>query len=149
MTDAELCEGLEAALIARWRRTVHITRLDRRRCEYCTSYTVEELDVTLADGSTLKLIYKPLHPDSMLDAARDVKPPFLMNPRREIEVYRKVLDGAACAVPRFYGAIEQPDAHRFGIFLERVRGTHLWQVGDFAAWEAAARWLAALHYGPA
>jgi Ser/Thr protein kinase RdoA (MazF antagonist) len=149
MTDPELRERLEAALAAQSDGSARIAHLNRRPSEYCTSFTVEELDVTLDDGTKLQVVYKQLHPDSMLQTARNVKPPFLLDPRREIEAYRGVLQPAACDAALFYGAIEQPEAHRFGVFLERIAGTHLWQVGDFAAWEHAARWLAALHCGPA
>ena len=143
MNDAELRDRLQSAVGAQ------VLRLERRPSQYCTSYCVEELDVTLDDGATLDLIHKQLHPDSMLQTAREVKPPFLLDPRREIEVYRDVLTPAACDAPAFHGAIEEPDANRLGIFLERLGGAHLWQVGDFVAWEAAARWLAAFHGGPA
>ena len=143
MTDADLRQHLQAVLARR------VTRLTRRPCDYCASFTIEELDVTLEDGTMLELIYKELSRASMLETARAVKPDFLLDPRREIEVYRSILAPAGIESAPFYGAIERPSDNRFAILLGRVEGRHLWQEGDFVSWEDAARWLAQLHYGRA
>ena len=34
---------------------------------------------------------------------------------------------------------------RYWLFLEKVPGVELYQVGDFGIWQQAARWLAKLH----
>jgi Ser/Thr protein kinase RdoA (MazF antagonist) len=149
VTDAELRQDVEAALGEQLHSRRRVERLERRDCEYCASFAVEELDVHLSDGTRLELIHKELGRGSMLEEARAVKPDFLLDARREIEVYRVVLRSAGVDTAPFYGAIERPEASRFGILLGRVAGTHLWQVGEFVAWEQAARWLARLHYGPA
>jgi hypothetical protein len=143
MTDADLRQHLQAALAR------PIARLTRRACEYCASFTIEELDVTFDDRTTLELIYKELSRASMLETAKAVKPDFLLDPRREIEVYRSILTPAGIETARFYAAVEQPGNNLSGIFLGRVPGRHLWQEGNFAAWEAAARWLAHLHHSSA
>ena len=143
MTDHDLRQHLEAALA---RPIAHLTR---RACEYCASFTIEELDVTLENGTTLPLICKELGRASMLETARAVKPDFLLDPRREIEVYQSILCPADIETAPFHGAIQRPKHNQFGIFLGRVDGRHLWQEGDFAAWEHAARWLAQLHHGRA
>ena len=149
MTEEELREDVEAALGEHWRRPVRIERLVRRACEYSASFAVDELDVVLSDGTRLELIHKELGRGSMLETAKAVKPDFLLDPRREIEVYRTALSAAGIETAPFYGAIERPDTGRFGILLGRIAGTHLWQVGEFGAWEAAARWLAGPHHGEA
>jgi aminoglycoside phosphotransferase (APT) family kinase protein len=122
-----------------------VTRLERRPCEYRTSFALEELDVTLADGRALRMMFKDLS-RSCLDAdALLVKPGFMHDPAREIEVYRDLLDGAGLGTPAFYGSSVDTAADRWWLFIENVSGPVLWQVGDFDVWEEAARWLARLH----
>jgi Ser/Thr protein kinase RdoA (MazF antagonist) len=74
-----------------------------------------------------------------------VRPHFLYDPRREIETYRKILQPQRLGAPTLYGAIDSPREKRFWLFLERVTGPLLWQLGRLEAWEEAARWLARLH----
>ena len=45
----------------------------------------------------------------------------------------------------FFGAVCDPPAGRHWLFLERVEGKELYQVGDFARLAEAARWLARFH----
>jgi hypothetical protein len=149
MSDQELRERLEEVLAQRLRRPVRVTHLARRQSEYCASYCVQELDATLDEGTKLELVYKELDKNSMLKEARAVKPHFLLDPRREIDAYRIVLEPCKLDVAAFYGVIERAEVDGLGIVLERIQGTHLWQFGAFAAWEQAARWLAHLHAGPA
>ncbi|HEY9232764.1 MAG TPA: aminoglycoside phosphotransferase family protein, partial [Blastocatellia bacterium] len=47
--------------------------------------------------------------------------------------------------PAFYGAGVDPQRQRYWLFIEKVPGVELYQVGEFAMWEEAARWLARLH----
>src|SRR5690242_20650778 len=63
----------------------------RRASAYQTSFPVEEVDVTFADGSSAPLILKNLRFESLGDAAAHVKPPFLHDPLREVIVYRELL----------------------------------------------------------
>jgi Ser/Thr protein kinase RdoA (MazF antagonist) len=44
-----------------------------------------------------------------------------------------------------YGAITEHQAGRYGLFLEKVPGLELYQVGDIATWRQVARWLAVMH----
>jgi aminoglycoside phosphotransferase (APT) family kinase protein len=120
-----------------------IRQIERRPCPYYSSYHIEELDVTLASGKQVPVIFKDM---TLLEAARQVKPAFLYDPLREIEVYRDVLATQALGTAKFYGAVT--DNGRHWLFLENVMGDLLWQVGDFAVWRAAARWLARLHRTP-
>jgi aminoglycoside phosphotransferase (APT) family kinase protein len=122
-----------------------VTELERRPCEYRTSFALEELAVTLADGRTLQVMFKDLSRACLGEDALRVKPESLSDPLREIEVYRDLLDGAGLGAPAYYGCSVDPRAGRYWLFIENVDGPVLWQVGEFEVWEAAARWLARLH----
>jgi aminoglycoside phosphotransferase (APT) family kinase protein len=106
------------------------------------------LDVGLAGGRTLRLVLKDFSPRAILGCARGVRPEFLRDPLREITVYRDVLAAADLGTAACYGAAIDEPLGRFWLFLERVPGRALSQVGEFAAWEPAARWLATLHTLP-
>jgi hypothetical protein len=94
---------------------------------------------------TLPLVLKDLSRSALLDEARLAKPAFLYEPLREVEVYRSVLVPAGVPGPTLYGASVDAQADRFWLFLERVPGRVLTEVGDFAHWRAAACWLARAH----
>ncbi|MEY4918808.1 MAG: hypothetical protein RL616_2721 [Verrucomicrobiota bacterium] len=119
--------------------------LRRRLSAYSSSYTVETLDVTLARGKKLRLVLKDVSPPSVLATAQQVRPHFLYHPAREIEVYQKILNPARDGTARCVGAVNSAQLERHWLFLERVDGLLLWQVGDLAQWDAAARWLGEFH----
>ncbi len=110
-----------------------------------SSFGLDEVDVELADGRRLELVRKRLGAAGLLDGARDVKPAFLVDPMREVDVYRTLLAGAGLGTPGFHGAVIEPAAGRHWLFLERVRGPALPDVGDLEQWERAASWLGAMH----
>ena len=118
----------------------------RRTWEYHTSHPMQELQVELADGTALDLLFKDLDADRQLPEARRTRPAFLYNPRREIDVYRDVLSRAHLDTPTFYGAVIDPrrESERHWLFVEYVRGVPLWQC-ELHMWPAAARWLKTLH----
>jgi hypothetical protein len=120
-----------------------IARLDRRPSAYSSSFAIEDLDVQLADGRLLALVFKNVGRDGLLPGARSVKPEFLRDPRREIEVYRCVLGPDVGA--RYFASVTDDAAGRYWLFLERVTGVELYQVGDIETWQAVARWLARFH----
>ena len=91
--------------------------LERRPALYSSSHPVEEIVVA---------------PDGGRRAAK-------LAPPREIAAYRDVLPALRLDTPAFVGA--RGDL----LALEWVEGIPLWQSGDLADWEAAARWLARLH----
>jgi len=122
-----------------------IAELDRRPCSYRSSFAVEELDVRFADGSAMQLIFKDVGRDALLDEARVAKPAFLHNPLREIETYRAILKSAGLGTATFHGACVDPRAGRYWLFLERVPGVPLVELGDFAIWQEVARRLAIMH----
>jgi len=119
--------------------------LDRRVSPYSSSFEIEELDVHLDDESVLALIFKNLSSEAMLDDARRAKPAFLFDPEREIDVYQETLDAIDVGAPRLYGSVADPLAGRYWLFLERIDGSPLSQVGDWGIWIQAARSLAEMH----
>jgi hypothetical protein len=117
-----------------------IRGIKRRPCPYYSSYHIEELDVMLVDGTMVPVISKDM---TLVAEAEGVKPEFLFDSLREIEVYRDVLAARGLGTAKFYGSAGR------SLFLERVDGDLLWQIGDVMVWRAAARWLARLHRTPA
>jgi aminoglycoside phosphotransferase (APT) family kinase protein len=136
---AELSAALEDALSRR------IARLERHPAVYGTSFAIEELVVHFDDATTLELIFKDLSQQALLETARRVKPAFLYNPLRESETYRAILAHARLGTATCYGAVVDQRAGRYWLFLERVRGLELYQVGEFTVWQQVARWLAVMH----
>jgi aminoglycoside phosphotransferase (APT) family kinase protein len=122
-----------------------IRRIERNPCPYSSSWAIEELDVSLDDGTVLPMIFKNLSPDALFESAR-VRPDGLVNPLREIETYRAILSGRSLGTARCYAAVAEQG--RYWLFLERVDGAPLWQSGDMDVWHSAARWLAQLHRQP-
>ena len=142
---AELRTALEAALSEDGGAPVSVTRLERRPHEYRTSFALEELEVTLGDGVVLDVMFKDLSRACLSEGALRAKPEFLHDPLREIEVYRDLLDGAGLGTPAYHGSSVDPAGDRYWLFIENVSGPVLWQVGEFAVYEEAARWLAKMH----
>jgi hypothetical protein len=136
---------LQAALnrVYGWPRTIR--DVARRPSLYSTSFKIEELDVSLEDGTRLELICKNLGRAALLPEARRVRPDFLYAPLREIRVYEHVLSAADIGTAACYGTHCDADADYFLLFLERVRSAKLCHVGDFAVWTRVARWLGAWH----
>jgi hypothetical protein len=120
---AELAELLGSA----------VTRVERRPYPFETSHPLEELDVELADGTTLLLLRKDL------GTQPGKRPPFLHDPAREIETYRRVLVPARLGTADFYGAVDGQ------LYIEKVDAVELWQVGELDVWQRVAHWLAQMH----
>jgi aminoglycoside phosphotransferase (APT) family kinase protein len=112
---------------------------------YRTSHWLACLDVEYADGSFEALVLKDLGPGSLGRAARRIKPRFVHDPIREIEVYRTILEGARLGTAAFRGAVVDPSHRRFWLVIERVEASELWQHGSLDAWCGAASWLAGMH----
>lgn len=140
-----LVDVLQSGLSRHFGRATEVRNLQRRPFEYSTSFALEALDVTLADGARLELVLKDLGPAALTTHASEIRPPGLYNPRREIALYQTLLAGGRFGVPACYASVADDRAGRYWLFLERVQGARLCHVGDFAAWEDAARWLARLH----
>jgi aminoglycoside phosphotransferase (APT) family kinase protein len=118
--------------------TTVIKVLGRRSYPYTTSHPLEELEVSLSDGTQRLLLRKDLRPDALDARARRAKPAVLDDPGREIEAYRLL-------APHALGT---PSIFAYGddwLLLEKVEGTELWQVGDLEQWKTVARWLRRFH----
>jgi thiamine kinase-like enzyme len=117
----------------------------RRPWGYRSSFTLDEIVVDIEGGDRLRFLLKDVAASSLSIEARRIKPEFLLDPLREIETYRRVLHSAVQGCPEYYGSVVEPAAGRYWLFLELVEGRELYQIGDLTLWQAAARWLAALH----
>ncbi len=142
---AELREELELALVRRLGSAGRVTQLERRPSEYRTSFPLEELDVRLAGGAELALVFKDVGRGSLDAAAIAAKPELLYDPLREIEVYERILAKAGLGTAECYGSVVDPGHGHYWLFLERIRGVELFQVGSRGTWEYAARFLARMH----
>ncbi len=140
----ELARSIELALA---RRAPHAGILDlvRRPSPYASTARLEEVDVRLTDGTELRLIHKDLRPDALADGAHAVRPAGLADPAREPLVYRELLEPAGIGTPRSLCAEADAVAGRHFVIIDRIDGLQLCDVGDPAAWDATARWLARLH----
>jgi Phosphotransferase enzyme family len=136
---------LEERLASHFGRRCPIVKLERRPCPYSSSFPVDELDVHLADGSDLRLVMKDLSFAAMSARARRMRPEFLYEPRREIQVYRWILPYAPAGTPTWYGAVTSSTSRRHWLFLERVDGLELRHVGALSTWKRAAQWIARFH----
>ncbi|HYN88514.1 MAG TPA: phosphotransferase [Ardenticatenaceae bacterium] len=144
-STVELRSTLEGALGRHFGVPCRITAFERRPSAYRTSFAIEELDVQLDDGTVLQIMFKDLSRHGLPDFVRRAKPDFLYDPRREIETYRTILAGSDLGTATCYGAVADDAANRYWLFLEKVPGVELYQVGEFSTWQAVARWLAGLH----
>jgi hypothetical protein len=144
-SDEPLRAALQQVLQRHFGEPRQVVRLDRHRSLYSSSYAIENLSVHFRNERRLELVLKDLSPGSMLSEAQGVRPGFLCDPLREIETYRHVLNPQRFDTPIFYGAMDRPETGQYWLFLERVKGPLLWQVGDFEAWRNAARWMARWH----
>ncbi len=142
----ELSLALKHALDKHFGKERWISGLDRRPSAYRSSFLLEELDVLLEDGARLAIMFKDLSPQALLPEAREAKPAFLHDPQREIDTYRGILAEQRLGTAACYGAVVDRQAERYWLFLERVNGRALWQVGEIGVWQEAARWLAVLHH---
>jgi thiamine kinase-like enzyme len=122
-----------------------IVALERRPSPYASTYPLEELQVRLCDGSSLNLIFKDLSSNSRCSKSGHAKPDFLYDPLREINAYRHLLAGRKLGTADFYGAVVEPKAERYWLFLEHVQGEELYKIGDWNLWRQVARQLAGYH----
>ncbi|HET9197333.1 MAG TPA: aminoglycoside phosphotransferase family protein [Solirubrobacterales bacterium] len=141
--DAEVRARLERALAETRGRAVAVAEISRRPFEYETSFAIDALDVRLADGERLELVVKDVGPAGLSAAGAEVKPAATLEPRREVFVYRELLAPGAISAPRFHGAWLGRGREGW-IFLERVPGEVLTDVGEVEAWRQAAAWAGRL-----
>jgi hypothetical protein len=135
--DAALADALERGLPA------PVRVVARRDSPYASSFPLAELDVEAGDGLRMTVMWKNLTPASLLPGARAARGSEVVpDPTRELRAYA-LLDGAGLGTARRIAALQETE--RTWLFLEAVHGARLEHVGEPAAWEAAARWLARAH----
>jgi phosphotransferase family enzyme len=122
-----------------------IVRVETRPLPYASSFAIEEVDVWFDDDSRIDLVCKATGDPDLLPAARRIKPAFLRNPFREIAVYESILQLCAVGAPRYYGGLVDRRRGQYLLFLERVNGRPLAEVGDFNVWLSVSSQLARLH----
>jgi hypothetical protein len=146
--DAEVFEALRQ-LLSSDTDIASVRDIRRQPSEYRSSFALEEITVSLADGRTLSMMFKDLGWHSLTEVGRLAKPAHLYDPEREIDVYREVLSTASLGTARCYGAIVDPPRQRYWLFMEKAPGAELYQHGELEVWSHAARWLAGFHHDPA
>lgn len=138
---------LRESLCQHFKRQLSIARLERQPSAYASSFILEELDIKLSDGTVLHLLFKDLSPLALLPDARNIKPAFVSDSRREIEVYQKILPLRPISTATCFGVVVDQQLGRYWLFLERIPGVELYQVGELATWQQVAGWLVGLHTG--
>jgi aminoglycoside phosphotransferase (APT) family kinase protein len=140
-----VAELLGNALRERFGEPRGVERLSIRSNPYRSSFAIHDVDLVLDDGTSLQLLVKNMSWHALRRTAAAGRPPFIHDPLREIETYRGVLAPHVDGPPSFYGAVTDPEQDRFWMLLERVSGLQLADIGEFAVWEEAARFLAGMH----
>ena len=144
-SSSELRSTLDEILSQHFGSQCRVTGVKSRPSPYRTSFPILELDVDLDDGKSFELILKDTSRQGLSPDVLRAKPGFLYNPLREIETYRSILAPNQLNSPTFYGAVVDHRITRYWLFLEKVKGAELFQVGDFTIWRQVARTLATLH----
>lgn len=145
ITTVQLLKALKDVLNHHFGKQRDIAKLKRRPLASSSSFAIEELEVRLDDGTTLQLIVKDLGQEALLEGAYQAKPVFLYDPLREIETYRSILARNLLSTATYYGAVIDRQIERYWLFLEKVPGVELYQVGDFSTWQQVAHWLSRFH----
>jgi hypothetical protein len=145
MPAEELKPILESLLTYHFGKTQQILQLECQPSDYRTSFPIEVIKLSLHDVGKLEIILKKLGWDQLAEGARRVKPKFLHDPLREIEVYHSLLGRYSLGTAICYGSVVKPDQGRYWLFLEKVSGLELYQIGDLATWKEVACWLARMH----
>lgn len=136
--------SFEAALAASGAPPLRIISFSCAPYILASSFPLLEIAVEWEDGRKQNIIGKNVGRAALSPAATRAKPALLLDPRREIETYRYLLAPAQLGTARFFGAAEGVDGSLW-LFLEKVAGRELYQIGDFAVWQSVARALAKMH----
>jgi Ser/Thr protein kinase RdoA (MazF antagonist) len=140
----ELRDSLDR-LLSRQVPARRIVDLETRPMPYASSFALDEIRVRFDNGDSVELVCKDTGDTAMLPEAQRIKPRFLYNPIREIATYESILAPHGIDAPCFYGKTSDERRGRYWLFLERVDGRPLTEVGDFDVWRAAGGWLARMH----
>jgi hypothetical protein len=144
-SDDELLRDCLGRALSETRGTpTRVAALRRRPFAYETSFAIDELELELSGGEALRILAKDVGGGGLSAAAAAAKPPALLDPGREIGVYRELLAPAGLSTPRFHGSSVDPGEGRWWLFIELVEGEVLTDVGELTIWERAAGWAAEL-----
>jgi phosphotransferase family enzyme len=144
IATAELRAILERLLSDHFGAPQHITALEHHPSPYQSSFAIEEIILDLDHGTTLQLMLKDVGWQGLLEPARHTKPHFLVDPLREIEVYRRILAQHRLGTALCYGAVVQRRRGRYWLILEKVPGLELYRVG-IDIWRQVSICLAGMH----
>jgi thiamine kinase-like enzyme len=143
--NSELLKALEQSLSKFFGKEHRIVKLEKQPSDYRSSFSLEELNLYLDSGAELSIMFKDLSWDNLPDNVKRAKPNFFYEPEREIEVYQSILSQDLLGTALYYGCKTDPKSNRYWLFLEKVPGIELYQVGEFEVWKTVARWLARFH----
>ena len=143
--DVEIERALHECLIRRFGARYGIVEFHRSPCAYRTSFPIDDIYVRLSDGTAINVLFKNLDRNSLGRETRAIKPAFVYDPFREIEAYEDILSESDLGTPAFYGSVAEPNKDQYWLFVEKVPGIELYQVGELEIWQDAARWLARMH----
>jgi len=124
---------LEAGLTLRRGRRVRVVALERRSLEARSTHPIERLNVRLDSGERLRLVFKRLRRGSTAKGNR-----------REVLIYRRLLERRGFGAPTVYASIYDHRLGDYWLFLEDL-GERTLEEGDRDEWLAAVRWLAEMH----
>ncbi len=94
ISNEKLIAILERSLGERLGRACRISELRREKSTFQSSYAVEELEAHLDDGTRLRIVFKNTSAAGQIESAREIRPAFVRDPRREILTYREILGPA-------------------------------------------------------
>lgn len=143
--STELLRERLARLLARHRPGARIVDVGRSPGRYRSSWWLEDLRVTLEGDTVVEMVFKDLGRPTPGSSADRTKPRRVVDPGREPWVYRSVLEPLRSGAPSCWGSVSWPGHGRHWLFLERIAGVPLVEVGEPEAWEAAAAWLGRFH----
>jgi aminoglycoside phosphotransferase (APT) family kinase protein len=127
-----------------------LTILDRERNAYASGSLSEIVTCGLADGRTLRLLFKyARHPDATRyrqQADEQFTVQSWSNVPYEAEVYRHVLKPLQLSTPRFYGTYEEPGTGRLWLVLEYFADAVPFdELAESCYLRLAASWLGRFH----
>lgn len=141
-SDATVKACLERALTETQQAGPEITYLRRQPFAYETSSAMDELVVGVGNTAELRVLVKDLGPGGLSPAASAIKPAWLLEPRRELVIYRDLLPQFGLSAPRYLGHAVDEELGRWWLFLELVDGEVLTDVGEIDVWRQVAAWIA-------
>ncbi len=142
--DAARVETVLAGFLER-RGEAPLVSITRAPSQFQSSARLHDIEVRLADGSSLSLVHKELGRRGLVPAASRFRPRDLADASREIRVYELLLSRLDLGTARCYGGHVERQRGIYWLFLERVRHTQLRWTIDPAAWVRTAAWLGNLH----